>query len=69
MDVLTEVVEAPRIGHDVLASARVEWFKVLAWRFGITVVGLAWLNWNLSRSVGRVTACCHGTSNCIVSGG
>ena len=41
MDVLTEVVEAPRIGHDVLASARVEWFKVLAWRFGITVVGLA----------------------------
>ena len=37
----TEAIEAPRIGHDVLASARAEWFKVLAWRVGITVVGLA----------------------------
>ena len=41
MDVLTAEIEQPRIGHDVVASARAEWFKVQAWRVGITVVGLA----------------------------
>ena len=41
MDVLTAEIEQPRIGHDVAASARAEWFKVQAWRVGITVVGLA----------------------------
>lgn len=41
MDVLTAELNEPRIGHDVMASARVEWFKILAWRIGIAVVGLA----------------------------
>ena len=31
---------APRVGHDIVASARTEWFKVLAWRIGILAVGL-----------------------------
>ncbi len=41
MDALTAELNEPRVGHDVIASARAEWFKVLAWRVGITVVGLA----------------------------
>ena len=41
MDVRTTELNASRVGHDVVASARVEWFKVLAWRIGITVVGLS----------------------------
>ena len=41
MNVLTAEASEPRVGHDVLASARAEWFKIIAWRIGITVVGLS----------------------------
>ena len=41
MDALTAELNEPRVGHDVLASARAEWFKVMGWRVAITVVGLA----------------------------
>lgn len=41
MDALTAALNEPRIGHDIVASARAAWFKVLAWRLGITVAGLA----------------------------
>jgi NitT/TauT family transport system permease protein len=41
MDTLATEMDSPRIGHDIVASARAESFKVLAWRVGITVVGLA----------------------------
>ena len=42
MDVLTAELNEPRVGHDIVASARIEWFKVLGGRVGITVAGLAW---------------------------
>ena len=41
MAIMTAAIEEPRIGHDVVASARSEWLKVMAWRIGITVVGLS----------------------------
>ncbi len=41
MDTLTAEIDQPRIGHDAIPSARDEWLKVMAWRVGITVVGLA----------------------------
>jgi hypothetical protein len=41
MDVSTAEIGEPLVGHDVLGSARAECFKVLAWRVGIAVVGLA----------------------------
>ena len=41
MDTTIAEQAAPRIGHDVVASARAEWFKILAWRVGIVVVGLS----------------------------
>jgi NitT/TauT family transport system permease protein len=40
MDSLTAEMDQPRVGHDVVASARDEWLTVMAWRIGITVVGL-----------------------------
>ncbi len=41
MDTAIAVKPAPRIGHDVVASARAEWFAIVAWRVGIVVVGLS----------------------------
>ena len=41
MDAIAAELNQPRIGHDIVASARAEWMKVLAWRVGIALGGLA----------------------------
>ena len=41
MDAIAAELNEPRIGHDIVASARAEWMKVLAWRVGIALGGLA----------------------------
>lgn len=41
MDVAATELHEPRVGHDVLASARAEWIRIAVWRVAIVVVGLS----------------------------